>query len=107
MLTTSTPIPTSLRGKVRALVKAHACWPAYLTEKDMVSANAKNADLIRFALHYPTLRTQIEALLANHTAAAPKESAAVLMLAARIEALLRDYAVRKPRVRVKAVTSEA
>jgi hypothetical protein len=103
MLTLSTPIPTSLRGQVRAMVKAHKAWPYYLREKDMLSANAKNADLIEFALRNPTLAAQIEALLRNYAAAAPKESAAVLMLAARVEALLREYAARKPRIRVKAM----
>jgi hypothetical protein len=103
MLTVSTPIPTSLRGQVRALVKAHANWPAFLLEKDTISAKAKNADLIEFALRHPMLKAQIEQMLQRHIAAAPKESAAVLMLAARIESLLREYAARKPRVRVKAV----
>ena len=102
MLTLSTPIPTSLRGQVRALVKAHASWPTYLAEKDIVSANARNADLIEFASSHPALAAQIETLLDNYAAAAPKESAAVSMLAARVEKLLADYAARKPRVRVKA-----
>ena len=118
MLTLSTPIPTSLRGQVRALVKAHASWPTYLAEKDIVSANARNADLIEFASSHPTLAAQIETLLDNYAAAAPKECAAVLMqaqrdrrraegalevLAARVEKLLAEYAARKPRVRVKAI----
>jgi hypothetical protein len=103
MLTASTPIPTSLRGKLRAMVKAHRAWPYYLREKDMLSANARNADLIEFALRNPTLAAQIEQLLDNYAAAAPKESAAVLMLVNRIEKLLAEYAARKPRIRVKAV----
>ena len=102
MLTVSTPIPTSLRGKVRAMVKAHPIWPCYLREKDIVSANARNADLIAFALQHPTLAAQIETLLGNYAAAAPKQSAAVLVLAARVEKLLAEYAARKPRIRVKA-----
>ena len=106
MLTRSTQIPTSLRGQVRALVKAHPDWKAYLIEKDLISASAKNADLIDFALRYQQsqdLTAQIEQLLDNYAAAAPKESAAVLMLAARVEALLREYAAKKPRIRIKAV----
>jgi hypothetical protein len=102
MLTPSTQIPTSLRGQVRALVKAHAAWPAYLTEKDIISANAKNADLIEFALQHALLKTQIEQMLQHHIAAAPQHSAATLMLVNRIEKLLAEYAARKPRVRVKA-----
>jgi hypothetical protein len=105
-LRSSTPIPTSLRGRVRALVKAHADWPAYLTGKDIVSANARNVDLIEFALRHPTLKAQIEHMLQTHTAAAPKQSAAVLMLVNRIEKLLAAYAARKPRVRVKAVLQQ-
>jgi hypothetical protein len=103
MLNLSTPIPTSLRGQVRALVKAHPAWPAYLAGKDIVSANARNADLIEFASSHPTLAAQIETLLDNYAAAAPKECAAVLMLAARVEKLLAEYAARKPRIRIKAV----
>jgi hypothetical protein len=95
MLTLSTPIPTSLRGQVRALVKAHADWHCFLDERDMISAQARNADLIEFALRHPTLTAHIEALLDNYTTATPKESAAVLMLTARVEKLLAAYAVRK------------
>ena len=103
LLTPITQIPTSLRGKIRALVKAHAAWPAWLIEKNIISANARNADLIEFALFHPELKAQIEQLLGNYAAAAPKESAAVLMLAARVEKLLAEYAARKPRIRVKAI----
>lgn len=104
MLTPTTQIPTSLRGQVRALVKAHASWPAYLTGKDIISANARNADLIEFALRHPMLTAQIEQLLDNYAAAAPKECAAVLMLAARVEKLLAAYAAKKPRIRIKAIS---
>jgi hypothetical protein len=110
MLTVSTPIPTSLRGKIRALVKAHANWHGFLTEKQIISASARNADLIEFALRHPTLAAWIEQLLADYAAAAPKESAATLMLARRVEALLQAYTAKtaqKPRIRVKAVTCEA
>jgi hypothetical protein len=74
MLTTSTPIPTSLRGKIRALVKAHASWPSYLAEKNLISARARNADLIEFASRHPELSVQILQLL--------------------VEELLRDCAAR-------------
>jgi hypothetical protein len=103
MLTLSTPIPTSLRGQVRALVKAHPGWRLFLVSKSIISAQAKNRDLIEYALCHPKLTTQIEALLENYTTAAPAESAATLMLANRIEKLLADYAARKPRIRVKAI----
>ena len=105
MLTVSTPIPTSLRGKIRALVKAHAGWHGFLAEKNIISANARNADLIEFALRHPTLANWIELMLADYEAARPGESAATVMLARRVEALLTTYAARKAgklRVRVKA-----
>jgi hypothetical protein len=108
MLTVSTPIPTSLRGKVRALVKAHAGWHGFLTEKAIISASARNADLLEFALRYSTLTEGIEQMLAEYEAARPAESAATLMLARRVEALLQAYTARtaqKPRIRVKARTS--
>jgi len=105
MLTTSTPIPTSLRGKVRALVKAHADWHGFLTEKNIVSASARNADLLEFALRHPTLTDWIEQMLTGYALARPAENATTLMLARRVEALLQTYTARtaaKPRVRVKA-----
>jgi hypothetical protein len=104
MLTISTPIPTSLRGQIRARVKAHPHWPAFLIEKGLLSASARNADLIEFALRHPPLAAQLEQILQDYAAAAPKESAAVLMLAARVEKLLAAYAARKPRIRVKAIS---
>jgi len=100
-----TPIPTSLRGKIRALVKAHAGWHGFLAKKGIVSARAKNADLIEFALRHPTLANWIELMLADYAAAAPAESVNTLITARRIEALLQAYVTRKtakPRVRVKA-----
>lgn len=104
MLTLSTPIPTSLRGKVRAMVKAHPHWPAFLIEKGLISASARNADLIEFALRHPLLRNSIELLLADYSATAPRESAAILLLAVRVEKLLAEYARKKPRIRVKAIS---
>jgi hypothetical protein len=105
MLTISTPIPTSLRGQIRARVKAHPHWPAFLIEKGLISASARNADLIEFALRHPPLAAQLEQTLQSYATAAPRESAAVLMLAARVEKLLAAYAAtRKPRIRVKAIS---
>jgi len=104
MLNAYTPIPTSLRGQIRARVKAHPHWPAFLIEKGLISASARNADLIEFALRHQELKAQLEQGLRNHQSAAPRESAAVLMLAARVEKLLAAYANRKPRVRVKALS---
>ena len=113
MLTLSTPIPTSLRGQIRARVKAHPNWKAFLDGKGILSASAKNADLIAFALQHPQLAAQIEQVLRTYESAAPvtaggdKESASTLMLAKRVEALLTAYAARragKLRVRVKAVS---
>ena len=62
-LTRSTQIPTHARGKVRALVKAHKHWPVFLRKKSIISASARNADLIEFALYYPELVAGIEALI--------------------------------------------
>ena len=61
MLTQQTQIPTHARGKVRALVKSHKGFTAFLLEKDLISASAKNRDLIEFALRHPQLTAQIEA----------------------------------------------
>jgi hypothetical protein len=109
MLTQNIPIPTSLRGQIRARVKAHPAWPAFLAEKDLLSASAKNADLIEFALRHQQLKAQLEQVLQTYTAAAPAQSAATLMLAARVEKLLAAYAARKkavkPRLRSHAVVS--
>ena len=85
------------------MVKAHLGWRLFLVSKGIVSAQAKNRDLIEYALCHPKLAAQIEHMLQAHTAAAPTASAATLMLAARVEALLREYAARKPRIRVKAM----
>lgn len=108
MLAPNTQIPTSLRGQVRARVKAHPSWPAFLAEKGLISASARNADLLEFALQHPTLTAQIEQTLQHHDAAAPRESAAALILINRIEQLLKAYAGKrkatKPRIRVSAVT---
>jgi hypothetical protein len=107
MLAPNTQIPTSLRGQVRARVKAHPGWPAFLTEKALISASARNADLLEFALRHPTLTAQIEQTLQNHATAAPTESPAVLMLIHRVESLLTAYAAKrktaKPRIRIKAI----
>jgi hypothetical protein len=60
---------------------------------------------LEFALRHPMLTTQIKLMLDCYEAARPAESAATLMLARRVEALLMAYSARaaaKPRVRVKA-----
>src|SRR6187402_978010 len=67
MLTPQTQIPTAARGQVRSLVKASAGWAAFLTEKGLISASARNADLIEYALRHPMLAAQIEAVLQGHT----------------------------------------
>lgn len=109
-LTLTTPLPSSLRGQIRARVKAHPHWPAFLHEKGLLSASAKNADLIEFALRHPLLKTIIEQVLSNHATAAPRESTAVLIQINRLENLLRAYAIRrkigsaKPRIRVSAIS---
>lgn len=108
MFTLSTQIPTSSRGQIRALVKAHPAWPAFLVQYSILSASARNTDLIVFALRHPALAAQIEQILQSYATAAPKESAAVLILANRIERLLTAYASRrnitKPRIRVRAIS---
>lgn len=74
-LTLNTQIPTLLRGKVRATVKAHRHWKAFLDEKDMLSSQARNKDLIEFALRHKPLRQAIEGMIAGYEAslrAAPK-----------------------------------
>lgn len=113
VLTINTPIPTSLRGKVRALVKSYPGWQGFLIEKAIISASARNVDLIEFTLRHPTLKAQIEQMLTSYAAAAPvtaggdTESAAVLMQIAKIEKLLHEFYQRfpqqKPRIRVQAV----
>jgi len=110
MLTISTQIPTSLRGKIRALVKTHTDWHGFLGEKGIISANARNADLLEFALRHPTLTEWISQMLADYEAARPTESVATLVLARQVEALLAAYAARKApklRVRVKAGTAHS
>src|SRR6188768_2461608 len=64
MLTLQTQIPTSSRGAVRALVKAHPDWQAFITAKGKLSAQALNAELLEFALLHPALTARIEAVLA-------------------------------------------
>lgn len=64
-LTLNSPIPTSVRGQVRAMVKAHPAWPAYLAEKNTISANIKNVDLIELALRHPALAMRIEQTIRN------------------------------------------
>jgi hypothetical protein len=111
MLTPNTQIPTSTRGQVRALVKAHRAWPAFLNKKGLISASAKNVDLIEFTLRHPALKAQIEQILQNYVATAPQQNAAVLIQINRVEQLLKAYAIRrkatKPRIRVSAVTKLA
>jgi hypothetical protein len=97
MLTVSTPIPTALRGKIRALVKAHPHWRLFLEAKEIISADAKNRDLIEFALFHPSLVRQIEQLIMPN----PE-----MGWISEAEALLQQLA-RPPklRVRVKARTA--
>ena len=64
-LTLNTQIPTSVRGQVRAMVKAHPAWPAFLAEKDTISANIKNAGLLELALRHPALAMRIEQVIRN------------------------------------------
>lgn len=108
MLTVSTQIPTAVRGKIRALVKSHPEWRLFLEAKEIISANAKNQDLIEFALFHPTLTSQIEQIL-NETpadkAVAPIDKRTdkapsqidVDGIIAQIEALLK---AQKPRIRI-------
>lgn len=63
MLTINTQIPTIHRGTVRALVKAHSAWDAFKAEKGIVSSNAKNHELLEFALRHASLQAQIETVL--------------------------------------------
>jgi len=67
MLTLDTQIPTLARGQVRAIVKAHPEWRIFLEAKELLSANAKNRDLIEFALFHPVLKFRIEQLLGMDT----------------------------------------
>jgi cobaltochelatase CobS len=79
MLTINTQIPTAARGQVRSLVKAHALWPAFLVEKGLISASARNADLIEFALRHPSLAAQIEAVLNLSPVDAPTDTPETMM----------------------------
>lgn len=63
MLTVNTQIPTAARGQIRALVKAHNDWTNFIKSRNIVSATAKNSELLEFALQYPELTTQIEMIL--------------------------------------------
>ena len=63
MFTINTVIPTSARGAVRALVKSHPDWAAYLEEKGLISANARKEHLVEFASRYPALEASIEGVL--------------------------------------------
>ena len=105
MLTQQTQIPTHARGKVRALVKAHKGFTAFLLEKDLISAQAKNRDLVEFALRHAELTAQIEALLMpirpaiQPSAAVPAPEATVYI----IERLLHEFfrqQQEKPRIRI-------
>lgn len=102
MLTQQTQIPTASRGKVRALVKAHSDWPAYLAERGLVSANAKNSDLLAFACRHIALAAQVYMLL--HTEPETLIAQHVDALVEAVEHLLRNFSKRKdeadkPRVR--------
>ena len=95
MLTRSTQIPTHARGKVRALVKAHKGF----------SAQAKNKDLLEFALRHPGLVAQIEALLMPiRPQIAPTASVEAPEATVRIiERLLHEFFMQqqeKPRIRI-------
>ena len=50
---------------MRALVKAHPEWRLFLEAKELVSANARNQDLIEFALFHPALAMRIEQVIRN------------------------------------------
>lgn len=63
MLTINTQIPTAVRGQVRALVKAHNDWPNFIKSRNIVSATAKNSELLEFALQHQDLALKIEAIL--------------------------------------------
>src|SRR5436190_625140 len=62
------------------------------TEKHIISADARNADLIEFALRHPALTARIEQILGLHQAAPVK--IAVAAYTVKIEALLSAYARR-------------
>jgi len=68
MLTINTQIPTLARPHIRALVKAHPGWLAFITStKGKLSAQARNSELIEFALMHPSLAAEIELILqASH-----------------------------------------
>ena len=103
MLTVSTPIPTSARGKVRALVKAHQDWRLFLEAKGIISADAKNRDLLEFALFHPKLAAQIEQLINP----LPTLEAQVAEIERLMRAFFQRHPQRKPRIRVQAVREEA
>lgn len=72
MLSPSIQIPTAVRGTVRSIVKAHKDWQAFITAKGKLSAQALNADLLEFAMLYPQLAADIEAVLNVATPNAPE-----------------------------------
>lgn len=103
MLTVNTQIPTLARGQIRALVKAHKDWRLFLEAKEIISADAKNRDLLEFALFHPTLVAQIEQIL--DLPATEGAQAAFLTEAISLLALLaRTMHPKKLRVRVPCIT---
>ena len=50
ILTNTTPINSNVRGKVRAFVKAQPQWMAWIAAQGIESREAKNKDLLDFAL---------------------------------------------------------
>jgi len=49
-LTSSTSIPSAVRGKVRSFVKAHSLWMGWIASKGIESREAKNSHLLEFAI---------------------------------------------------------
>lgn len=105
MLTLTTQIPTHARGQVRALVKAHKGFTAFLLEKDLISAQARNRDLIEFALRHRELTAQIETVLMPIRPPIPASTAVPMpeTTVRIIERLLHEFFRQqqdKPRVRI-------
>src|SRR4029078_5970833 len=78
MLTLNTQIPTAARPQIRALIKGHADWQAFITGKGKLRAQALNADLLEFALRYKALTAQVENILRLAPLGSPTNGPAIM-----------------------------
>jgi hypothetical protein len=75
-LTYETSIPAAVRGNVRAYVKSRKEWDSYCAAHDIVSREAKNAQLVAFAIDYG-YAAGVEQLMSNAMPSAPHAVAGI------------------------------